>query len=155
MSQEFSPPPQVLHLAAGSQAVINGALVSARENCTLEVAAGAYVQTGRALWPAGEALRAPRDELYFSILDCGLDDERFEAERLRLFSLLGEVIAQDRGYETQRECSVCAAALMTGDAKAALESAARMVSTRSEAGAKRAGQTGDRPDRRRARPDGI
>ena len=102
MSQEFSPPPQVLHLPAGSQAVINGALVSVRENCTLEVASGAYVQTGRALWPSGEALQAPRDELYFSLLDCGADEERFEAERLRLFGLLSEVAVYDRIFVNQR-----------------------------------------------------
>ncbi|NQX93910.1 MAG: hypothetical protein HRT64_03130 [Erythrobacter sp.] len=133
MSHEKTPPPnQVVHLSAGAHAVINGALVSSREACTLEVGAGAYVLTGRALWPAHSAPRNPCDELYFSLLDCVADEERFFTERFRLFALLGEVAAQGALYERQRECSQCAAALMAGDAKAALQCAARMASSRME-----------------------
>lgn len=129
----FPPHTQTVHLAAGSQAVINGALVSAREACTLEVGSGAYVLTGRGMWAPrrGEqqAVRNPRDELYFSLLDCSADAERFGEERFRLFGLLGEVVAQDRTHEGQRECAQCAAALMAGDARAAVQSAARMASS--------------------------
>ncbi|MDJ0978378.1 MAG: hypothetical protein QNI87_07565 [Erythrobacter sp.] len=125
-----SAPPyvQTVHLAPGGQAVINGALVCAREACTLEVGSGAFVLTGPALGPARDSLCNPRDELYFSLLDCGADEDRFAAERFRLFELIGGVLGQDRGHETQRECGQCAAALMAGDVKAAVESAARMAS---------------------------
>jgi hypothetical protein len=119
---------RIVHLAAGAQAVINGALVCAREACTLEVGSGAYVLTGRPLWPSRDALRNPCDELYFSLLDCSADETRFLSERFRLFGLLSEVVARDRSYDGQRECSQCAAALMTGDRHAAVESAARMAS---------------------------
>ncbi|MEE4289956.1 MAG: hypothetical protein V2J14_11335 [Erythrobacter sp.] len=122
-------PPQTIELAAGAQAVINGALVTAREACTLEVGSGASVLTGRALWPSRRRLHSPSDELYFSLLDCSADPVRFAAERFRLYGLLGEVVAQDRSHEGQRECSLCAAALMAGDARGAVESAARMAST--------------------------
>lgn len=119
---------QTVHLSKGAQVVINGALVSASDDCTLEVGSGAYVVTGRAVWPGRDALRNPRDELYFSMLDCSADEDRFVAERFRLFALLSEVVAQDRSYEGQRECAQCAAALMTGDRQAAVQSAARMAS---------------------------
>ncbi|MEM6495057.1 MAG: hypothetical protein AAF650_11840 [Pseudomonadota bacterium] len=130
MSQESSTPPttRTVHLAPGAQAVINGALVSAREACTLEVGAGAYVLTGRALWPAHSALRNPCDELYFSLLDCLVDEDRFFDERFRLFALLGEAAAQDGTLERQSECSRCAAALMAGDPHLAVQAAARMAS---------------------------
>ncbi|MEM7690035.1 MAG: hypothetical protein AAF291_13525 [Pseudomonadota bacterium] len=122
------PPPQTLHLAPGARAVINGAVVSAREACTLEVGPGAYVLTGRALWPSPDAPRNPRDELYFSLLDCGGDEERFFAERFRLFSLLSEVVTQDAAFEHQRECAHCAAALLGGDPKRAVQCAAHLAS---------------------------
>ncbi|MEO1730951.1 MAG: hypothetical protein AAFR64_09450 [Pseudomonadota bacterium] len=129
MADQYSQPhSQTVRLAAGAQAVINGALVSTRDACTLEVGSGAYVLTGRALWPAPSELRNPRDELYFSLLDCGADEERLTNERFRLFGLLGEVVAHDRTHEGQRECAQCAAALMAGDTKAAIQSAARMAS---------------------------
>ncbi|MEM6856700.1 MAG: hypothetical protein AAF559_02425 [Pseudomonadota bacterium] len=129
MKQELSPPiPQTVQLASGAQAVINGALVTAKGECTLEVGPGAYVLTGRALWPTRAGLQNPADELYFSLLDCSPDEDRFAAERFRLFGLLGEVVAHDRSHEGQRECAQCAAALMAGDRTAAVQSAARMAS---------------------------
>ena len=129
MSDKFSPPAQIVHLAPGAQAAINGALVSAREACTLEVAPGAYVHTGRARWPSGDDLRGPREELYFSLLECGPHAERFEDERVRLFGLVNEVAARDPSLKTQRECARCVAALMLGDAKVAVECAARLASS--------------------------
>jgi hypothetical protein len=135
MSHEspWPPPIQTLHLAAGAQAVINGALITASEDCTIEVGAGAFVLTGRALWPRRDALRNPCDELYLSLIDCRGDEKRFEAERLRLFGLLSAVCAQDSGVENQRECARCVAALLEGDARAAVASAARLASNRIEA----------------------
>lgn len=129
MSDKFSPPAQIVHLAPGAQAAINGALVSVREACTLEVAPGAYVYTGRSLWPSGDDLRGPREELYFSLLECGSHEESFADERVRLFGLVNEVAARDPNLETQRECARCVAALMSGDAKAAVECAARLASS--------------------------
>ena len=114
--------------------MINGALVCAREACTLEVGAGAYVLSGRSLWPSRDALGNPCDELYFSLLDCSADEARFLSERFRLFGLLSEEVVRDRSYEGQRECSQCAAALMTGDRQAAVQSAARMASSALETG---------------------
>ena len=122
------PSTKRVHLASGGQAVINGALVSAREACTLEICAGAYVLTGKGRSPHSDPLRNPRDELYFSLLECSASEARFGDERFRLFALLSEVVAHDRTYEGQRECARCAAALMAGDAQEAVQSAARMAS---------------------------
>lgn len=143
------PPPQIVHLAPGSQAVINGALVSAREACTLEVATGAYILTGRELWPAHTGPRNPSDELYFSLLDCAADEDRFDDERFRLFALLGEVAAKSGFIARQRECSQCAAALMAGDVQNALDCAARMASSGLEDGRTRTKSPGVFVDRRR------
>ncbi|MEM9310242.1 MAG: hypothetical protein AAGA34_02250 [Pseudomonadota bacterium] len=151
MSQEDTPPStQTVRLARGAQVVINGALVSASESCTLEVGSGAYVLTGRALWPVRSSLRNPQDELYFSLLDCSADTERFTSERFRLFGLLGEVVAQDRTHEGQRECAQCAAALLGGDKDAAVESAARMAANGLRRGRTRTKVPGARAEKRRA-----
>ncbi|MEM1195472.1 MAG: hypothetical protein AAGH57_05165 [Pseudomonadota bacterium] len=156
MSQESTPPAtQIVHLAPGAQAVINGALVSAREACTLEVGAGAHVLTGRALWPAHNALRNPSDELYLSLIDCLVDEDRFFAERFRLFALLGEVAAQDQTFENQSECSQCAAALMAGDPQTAAQSAARMASCGLETARSRTRALGLIGQRRRTRHNGL
>jgi len=146
------PPPQIVHLAPGSQAVINGALVSAREACTLEVAAGAYILTGRELWPAHAGPRNPSDELYFSLLDCAGDEDRFDEERFRLFALLGEVAAKSGFIARRAECSQCAAALMAGDVQSALDSAARMASSGLEDGRTRTTVAGILPERRKRLP---
>ena len=134
MSHEASPPPQVLHLPAGAHAVINGALVCAREACTLEVGSGAFVVAGRTVQPGNSALQNPHDELYLSLLECSVDRPRFEAKRERLFGLLAEVIAKDPSHSTQRECTLCAAAMDADDIKSAVESASRMAFSRMEKG---------------------
>ncbi|MEM6585261.1 MAG: hypothetical protein AAF692_05860 [Pseudomonadota bacterium] len=148
MSDKFSPPAQIVHLAPGAQAAINGALVSAREACTLEVAPGAYVHTGRSLWPSGDDVRGPREELYFSLLECGPHAERFEDERVRLFGLVNEVAARDPAHEIQRECARCVAALMSGDAKAAVECAARLASSGTSGHSAPSDPVNPAPDRR-------
>lgn len=132
MSDKALPSAQIVHLSPGAQAIINGALVHARGACTLEVGSGACVITGRATGSEGAQLRNPEDELYLSLLDGRWDRGRLALQRERLFALLGEVIAQDRSHMTQAECAQCAAALVSGDPEAALESAARMVSSRME-----------------------
>lgn len=124
---------RIVHLAASEQVVINGALVTARQGCSFEIGTGAFVLTGGLLRQPRDGLRSPSDELYFSLLDCGSDEGRFASARFRMFELLGEVVARERTHEAQRECSQCAAALMAGDSKAAVESAARLASRRLQA----------------------
>ena len=155
MSRDTAPPNQVIHLASGARAVINGALVAAREPCTLEVGAGAYVLTGLEMWDADNSPRNPQDELYFSILDCAGDQNRFEREQFRLFALLAEVAAQSGIEAGQRECSECAAALMAGDAQKALKCAARMASSRLVNGPMRTWPTDTIEERRRHTAKGI
>ncbi|MDJ0641175.1 MAG: hypothetical protein QNJ15_00020 [Erythrobacter sp.] len=124
------PTPQKVRLTAGAQAVINGALVTAVGPCELEVGAGSFVLTGRWAGRSPAAMRAPREELYFSMLDASVDDERFAESRFRLFGLLAQVVAQERSYQGQRECSSCAAAIMAGDIDESVRSAARLASDR-------------------------
>ncbi|MEM7702496.1 MAG: hypothetical protein AAF251_11210 [Pseudomonadota bacterium] len=150
MSRDTTPPTQLIHLASGARAVINGALVASREPCTLEVGAGAYVLTGLQMWDAHNSPRNPQDELYFSILDCADDQDRFESEQFRLFALLAEVAAQCGIGGGQRECSECAAALMAGNAQKALDCAARMASSRLVNGPMRTQSTGARVERRKS-----
>ena len=123
-----APKPQSITLAQGGQAVINGALVTANTACTLEVGSGGFVLTGRSLWRDRDPLRNPREELYFSMLDASTSSTRFEEERFRLFRLLSQVVSQDRTHEAQKECSLCAAALIAGNAEEATQSAARLAS---------------------------
>lgn len=129
-----NPLPQTITLAAGAQAVINGALVTAKGSCELEIGAGSFVVTGRALDRMPTPLRNPREELYFSILEASTDDERFVEARFRLFSLLAQVVQHDRTYQGQRECAACAAALMAGNAAEAVRCAARLASERFDEG---------------------
>ena len=139
MPHDEPPPPQTLHLVGGAQAVINGAIVTATEDCTLEVGSGAFVVAGRTLHPGNEALRNPHDELYLSLLECSVDRPRFEAKRERLFRLLAYVIGKDPSHTAQRECAMCAAAMDMGDISAAVESASRLAFARLERGPTRTG----------------
>ena len=143
------PPAQIVHLEPGAQVVINGALVCAREACALEIGAGAFVLAGRALFGDDNAVHNPCDELYFSLLDCVADAERFYADRFRLFALLGEVAAQEGLIERHREGPRCAAALMAGDVETAVESAARMASSGMETARRHTATLGSRVERRR------
>ncbi len=140
---------QTVALARGAQVVINGAIVTASEPCTLEVGSGAFVLTGRSLWRGQNSDRKASEELYFSILDAGVDEMRFAKERFRLFMLLSRVVAQERSHKMQKECSLCAAAMIAGNIEDATRSAARLASDgMSEVGKDREkplpGQTGER-----------
>lgn len=126
--QPFNPALQQCALAAGAQVVINGALVTAKSDCTLEVCPGAYLFTGRGL--SAGLVRNPHQELYFSLTEVADSAEQFEQERLRLFALLSQVVLQDRDRETQEECSRCAAAMLMGDCERAAISAAQLASMR-------------------------
>lgn len=125
-----NPPPHRIRLCEGGQAVINGALVTAVVPCELQVGAGSFVVTGSSLEPSQAALRNPREELYFSMLDASTNEDRFADARFRLFSLLAQVVAQDRTYQGQRECAACAAALIAGNVEDAVRCAARLASDR-------------------------
>lgn len=129
-TQEPSLRPQTLSLERGGQAVINGAIVTANAPCTLEVGSGAFVLVGRSLWRDRDPMNNPREELYFSILDASTDAARFAEERFRLFTLLSQIVAQERTHQAQKECALCAAALLSGDTEEATRSAARMASDR-------------------------
>ncbi|BDI59722.1 hypothetical protein [Qipengyuania nanhaisediminis] len=122
------PPSQTLSLARGGQAIINGALVTASEQCTIEVGSGAFVLAGRGLWRDQNPLRHPREELYFSLLDAAADDARYESDRFRLFSLLSQVVAQERTHWAQKECTLIANAMMSSELDLAVRGAARLAS---------------------------
>ncbi len=124
--------PKKVSLAEGSQAVINGALVTAVTACELEVGAGTFVLTGSSLAQSGRLLRNPREELYFSTLEVCADEGRFADARFRLFEVLAQVVASDSTYQGQRECAAFAAAVMTGESDAAVRCAARLASDRLE-----------------------
>ena len=128
MSEDPTQTPRAVRLEAGAQAVINGALVTARTACDFEVGSGAYVLAGRSLWRGRGATCNPHQSLYFALLEAGVNDTVFAEERFRLFNLLAQIVTHDRTHEAQRECSLCAAALISGDAKEAIASAARLAS---------------------------
>jgi len=117
--------------------VINGALVTACGDCVLEVGSGACVFVGPVARPPAAGICNPRDELYFSLIDCRADPRRIDRARIRLLGLLGEIAVHDHAHETQRECSLCVAAIMCADAKAAVESAARLAASDLESRSKR------------------
>lgn len=129
-SSDDIPPFRKVHLAAGAQAVINGALVTAIGPCELEVGAGSFVLTSHLANRQLSDVRAPREELYFSMLDASTDEERFAEARFRLFGLLAQVVVHDRTYQGQRECTACAAAIMAGNIEESVRSAARLASER-------------------------
>lgn len=135
-----APKPHTVTLAQGGQAVINGAIVTASTDCTLEVGSGAFVLTGRSLWQNRGNLRNPSEELYFSLLDACVSPEQFEEERFRLFALLSQVVAQQRTHEAQQECALCASALIAGQIDDAARSAARLASGRLSGAARPARQ---------------
>ena len=147
-----APKPQTIHLATGAQAIINGAIVTANSECTFEVGSGGFVLTGRSLWRNRDPLRNPREELYFSMIDASTSKERFEEERFRLFMLLSQVVAQDRTHEAQKECALCASALLAGNAEEATKSASRLASERLGGTITARRRTPGQPGERRFRP---
>jgi len=129
-ANEHAAEPQSINLSKGEQAVVNGALVTATTACTIEVGSGGFVFTGRSLRRSRASVHNPHEELYFSLLDACTSIARFEEERFRLFRLLSKVVAQDRTHEAQKECSLCAAALIAGRIEEATRSASRLASLR-------------------------
>ncbi len=135
------PTYQTVSLALGDQAVINGALVTAKGACSIEVSHGAFVMTGRKLRQARATTQNPSEELYFSLLEVEASRGRFEEERMRLFQLLSEIAVRDEGTEQQSDCTRCAVALMIGDAAQATTIAARLAAHAIEVPGPRASQT--------------
>lgn len=119
------PQPTELHLAAGAQAVINAALVTARGPCLLQVGSGAHVLHGRSLW-RNDSARLIARELYYSLLKAQAEGEDLGMTHGRYFALLGQIVAQMRTHEAQVECARCAASLMGGDFEAAIRSVRRL-----------------------------
>lgn len=127
-SHEATPEARTITLAAGAQAVINGALVTATTPCQFEVGSGAVVLTGRSMWRdrrTGEGAAAK--ELYFAMLELSASPKALASARFQMFALLNQVVAQDRTHRAQKECATCASALIAGDEKAALASARRLA----------------------------
>lgn len=121
---------RIVNLAAGDQVVINGALIRALDACSFDVGAGATIVTQGKMQQSRNAMRNPAEELYFSVLDCANDGNRFAHARQRLFKLLSEVILREADQDAQRECSECAAALAANDSEGVKHSAARLASRR-------------------------
>lgn len=138
MTKNIVRKPQTVELEAGAQCVINGALVTARTPCVLDVGSGGCVIAGRALWRPQKRSNSPHEELYFAVLDAGADAEAFAEARYRLFALLAQVVTYDRTHEAQRECACCASALNAGDIQDAIASAARLVSDHKDTATRRA-----------------
>ena len=119
---------ETLCLADGDRAVINGALMTARGACELEIDSTAFVLAGPALHHGANALRNPREELYFSMIHASTNSTRFVEERFRLFTLLSQIIAQEPSEEVQSECAKCSVALIVLDMEVAIRSASRLAS---------------------------
>lgn len=121
--------PHQVHLEAGAQAVINGALVTALEPCRFEVGSGAYVFTGRSLWRDRSSGLCPCQQLYFAVLEAAVGERDLAEARLRLFQLLGHVVTATRTLEGQRECSRFASALIDGNIDEVVSCAARLAAS--------------------------
>lgn len=119
------PPPRTIVLNAGSQLIVNGALVTALDPCRLELGSGAVVLSGQE--GARDAYGPdPTCELYFALLRASERSGGVSDERYHLFRILAKVVAQYRSHAAQRECALCASALISGDHKAAIGSARRL-----------------------------
>ncbi|WFL78748.1 hypothetical protein P7228_06705 [Altererythrobacter arenosus] len=137
MKRVIPPPlPSEVRLDTGAQAVVNGALVTAVTPCWFEVGSGGFVLTGRGLWPDRPAVELTR-ELYLLLIEASLAENGLEARRKPLFDLLGRAVAQMRTHEAQSECSLCAAAILSGDLDAALGSARRLTASQDRPVARR------------------
>jgi|GEM_PF-2823914 len=110
---------------AGSQLIVNGALVTALDPCRLELGSGAVVLAGREV-ARGKSGADPTRELYFALLKASETSNGVADERYHLFHLLAKVVARYRTHIAQRECALFAAALISGDHEAAIGSARRL-----------------------------
>lgn len=119
------PPPRQMVLNAGSQLIVNGALVTVLDPCRLELGSGAVVLSGREV-ARGKSGADPTRELYFALLKASETPNGVADDRYHLFHLLAKVVARYRTHAAQRECALCAAALISGDHKAAIGSARRL-----------------------------
>ncbi|MBV7265658.1 flagellar biosynthesis repressor FlbT [Erythrobacter ani] len=151
MTRTELPKPKTIELQAGAQAVVNGALVTARSPCILDIGSGACVLAGRALWREYGTESSPHEELYFAVLEAAADPESFAAAQYSLFTLLAQVVTFDRTHASQLECAFCASALIAGQTKDAVASAARLA-TRHVEMQPRVSSVPGVPPRKRDRP---
>lgn len=119
------PAPRLMTLDAGAQLIVNGALVTVLDPCRIELGSGAVVISGKEL-SKKRAGPDPTRELYFALLKASENDNGLAEGRYDLFRLLARVVAQHRTHSAQRECALCAAALIAGDHKSAIGSARRL-----------------------------
>ncbi len=122
--------PRRIGLAPGAQVVINGALVTARGPCEIEVGSGAVVMSGDTFGAKSSSRVDPAAEFYLALLNASANPERFTSDRDMLFAMLGKVVAHHRTHWAQEECALCAAAIIAGESEPALASARRMASGR-------------------------
>ncbi len=149
---ENTPEPRTITLAAGAQAVINGALITASIPCEIEVGSGAFVLTGRSLWRERRAgPDAAAKELYFTMLEASASLGALATIRFQLFALLNWIVSQERTHRAQKECAACAAALIAGDEKAALASARRLAEAQTPSESDRIPARGRLGERREGR----
>ena len=118
-----------LALARGSQVVINGAIVTASQPCTIQVEAGAYILAGSAMAHRNAKASDSRQELYLSLLDMGGNPTPNGEEFARLYCLLSEIAADGADQQAQQDCSQCCAALMMRRIEAATHFAASLASS--------------------------
>lgn len=106
---------QTINVPAGGQVVVNGALITLAQACSITIAPGAYALAGSKLDQARVSTRNPSEELYFSLLEIEAAGPRSDDQRVRLFGLLSEVAAKNGEMGLQSDCTACAAALMMGN----------------------------------------
>ena len=131
---------QSFALKSGDQIAINGALVTASGDCTLEICPSAAVFTSEGLLAA--KVRDPHIELYLALIQVADDPAQFARERLRLFALLSQIMVEDCSAETEIEVRRCTAAMLAGKPRDAVQSAGALAASQMDQG---------RLDRREAR----
>ncbi|UAB78527.1 hypothetical protein INR77_01975 [Erythrobacter sp. SCSIO 43205] len=130
MNNHVPDPVPMLHtlaLKAGEQAVINGALVTAKSDCGFEICHSAAVFTGRRI--SATRAREPHIELYLSLSQVAHSELRFADARLRLFGLLSQIILEDDAPEIAEEIRKCTLALIGGKRAEAKRSAGAIAAS--------------------------
>ena len=126
-------------LLEGEQLVVNGALVTADCDCKLTINGSASLLAPKDRPAAGKT--RPAHQLYFSVMELVGKGTPVSEKRAFLFSLLAEIVAEQRTSQGQEDCTALANALLAKD-EDALMSAARTLAL-AEAGnglsARRAG----------------
>ena len=106
-------------MSAGEQAVINGALVTAKAPLQLRIGGGASVVRGARQLPPRQKQAAgyslPAATLYYETLHFCAQQSPPPQQQKRLFQILGECVLQMRTRDAQILCSGYASAMRTGN----------------------------------------